>query len=103
MDLHSLAHELRSFLTSVHGQEAHQGADLNAGALPVLGRESKQGEDLDPRFDRPFDHLTHGVHSLPVPSTTGQALAPGPAPVAVHDDGDVPGDGPMQADLMEEL
>jgi hypothetical protein len=83
--------ELVLLLVGVELEERHQGEDLLFGSKPVLGAEREEGEDLDPRFHGPVNHLPHGFHSRPVSFLPGERLLPGPAPVAVHDDGDVPG------------
>jgi hypothetical protein len=84
-------------LEVLHGQP-HQQVDLILGSAPVLGRKRVEGEPTDAEIvGRPHD-VTHRFHAGPVPVGTRKAPAFGPAPVAVHDDGHVPGD-PVAAEV----
>ncbi len=71
--------------------EAHEEADLVRGALPVLGGEGVGGEVLDPQLQRALDHVEQRALTRFVALGAGQSPLLGPAAVAVHDDGDVPG------------
>ncbi len=43
---------------------------------------------------RGFHRLAHGLHALAVTETARHASCLGPAAVAIHDDGDMPGKPP---------
>ena len=70
-------------------QQRHQRSHLLIGSPPVVGRERKQRQCRDAEVGRSFDHATHGVGACAVPGGARQTAARCPAPVAVHDDGDV--------------
>ena len=86
-----LAHHLGQFEAQVSAQQAPQHFDFGARTLPVLDRKGVQRERLDAHLRAGFDHGAHRTHAGLVSGDAQQAAAAGPAPVAVHDDGDVRG------------
>ena len=72
--------------------EAHQEAHLVRAALPVLGGEGVGRQPTHPDVDAAAGHVHQRRLAAPVALDPRQAPGVGPAAVAVHDDGDVPGD-----------
>src|SRR5262249_23662505 len=58
-------------------------------STPVLARESEDREVLHAFADARLHDLAHGLHAFPVAADARQEPLLRPAPVAVHDDGDV--------------
>src|SRR4029079_5552772 len=90
-ELGSLSMELLGLGFDCAGQDLHDSLDLFLRSAPVLGRERPEGQVLDPELSGlegyPPDVLRAGF----VPGQTGQPAQRSPAPIAVHDDGDVIG------------
>ena len=85
-------HDLGPLLDQVVDVEVHERVDLLLGPLPVLGAEGvkREGLDIEPgavRDDRP-----NVGGSFDVPVDAGQVAQVRPPPVAIHDDGNVPGE-----------
>ena len=74
-------------------QQGHQGRDFRFGTLPILGGEGVEGEKLHPKVIAGFDAAGHRIGPGPVALDALPALLLGPASVAIHDDGNVTGDG----------
>ena len=70
-------------------QQHHQRVDFGARPLPVLDRKRVQREHLDAEPRRALDDVAHGVDAGAVAFDARQMALRRPAPVAVHDDGDV--------------
>ena len=83
--------QFRQFLLQVKAQQAPQGFDFGARALPVLDRESVERQDADSHARAGLDRAAYRSHTRAVPGDAWQAAAFGPAAVAVHYDGDVRG------------
>ena len=81
--------QLRRFLFQKTLEQIHEREDFGFRALPVLGRESVEGEELDPQIAAAFDAGADGVGAFFVAFDPGQAAFLGPAAVAIHDDRDV--------------
>jgi hypothetical protein len=58
-------------------------------ALPVLGGEAVQGHVLDAAIASGAHGAADGLDALAMPGDDGQVMAPGPAAIAIHHDGDV--------------
>jgi hypothetical protein len=101
--LHALFLELAALLAHVQLQQGHQRGHLALGAVPVLAAEGKEREHLHPRVARGLDGGAHGRHPGAVAELARAPALAGPAAVAIHDDGHVPRDRPVQPDLLEEL
>jgi hypothetical protein len=71
------------------GQQVHQAGNLVGRTLPVLGREGKDRQDTHATVQAQVQHPTQRFDTLAVAGQSRQETLPGPAPVAVHDDGDV--------------
>ena len=61
-------------------------------ARPVLGREGVDGEPVDANLVGALEHVEQGALASLVAFGAGKALLLSPAPVAVHDEGNVAGD-----------
>src|SRR5262245_20398317 len=81
-------------------EQVHEHRDLVQRTAPVLGREGVKREEPEAeRVGRPHDGA-RGLDALPVTGDARQAAAGRPAPVAVHDDSDVLGNG-LGTDSLE--
>ena len=67
----------------------HQRIHLVLGPVPVLGGKGVEREILDAEFPRRADDFARRIRAAPVPLDARQTMLFRPAPVAVHDDGDV--------------
>ena len=74
----------------IEPQQPHEFADLLGGAFPILRREGVEGEIVDAEIDTAAHSLAGRVGAAAMAGDARQAAPCGPAPVAVHDDGDVP-------------
>src|SRR3989442_12887224 len=77
---------------ALHGfvEGPQEGPHLCPRPRPVFGRERVDGEHMDPELLAAIEHTLDRSHAGAVTEAGGMAAAPGPAPVAVHDDPDVP-------------
>ena len=78
------------FAAQVLLEQVHQRPDLVAGPLPVLGRESVEGQHLEAEFSARLDHVPHRRRTFTMALDPHPAALLSPATVAVHDDGNVP-------------
>ena len=76
-------------------EQPHQRIHLTGRTLPVLAAEGKEGQDLDPLANAFLHHGAHALDPGAMPRDPWQMALPGPAAVAVHDDGDMPGLGAL--------
>ena len=86
-----LLHQLGPLDDQEMAEQPHQELQLARRPLPVLDREAVERELVEAE---PAPFLDDGADALDPPAVArdpGQAPALGPAAVAVHDDGDVPG------------
>ena len=81
--------QVGQFLAQVVPQQGPQGLNLVTGPLPVLHRESVEGEGVDAQPAAGLDDLANRAHAGPVAGDPRQVPAFGPAAVAVHDNGNV--------------
>ena len=70
-------------------EQHHQRADFGGRTLPVLDRERVERQHFEPEPRRGLDDVAHRVDAGAMPLDARQVPLPGPAAVAVHDDGDV--------------
>ena len=91
LEAHAVFGHLGHFPLQGHDEEFHQAIHLVLGTAPVLGAEGEQGEIFHPPFDACLDHVPHPFHTLGMAGNTRHEAFLGPAAVAIHDDGDVPG------------
>ena len=70
-------------------EQLHQPRHFVGRALPVLAREREERQRLDAAPRAAFDGRAHGLDARAVAEVARQRAALGPAPVAIHDDGDV--------------
>ena len=71
-------------------QEVHEEVELLLRPLPVLAGKAIERELLDAQPGRFLGDAADARDAAAVPLDARQAALPGPTPVAVHDDGDVP-------------
>src|SRR5713101_1565563 len=84
--------ERLDFRFEVAAQKAHQEIDFRLRTLlPVFLGEGIQRQCGDSDARRGFDRRTHGGYAGAMSSDARHVPAPGPAPVSVHDDGDMLG------------
>ena len=69
----------------------HEEPHLVRRAAPVLRREGVHRQPRQTEVERPLHHVEQRLLPGPVALGAGQAAPAGPAPVAVHDTGDVAG------------
>jgi len=72
-------------------EKAHQPDDFVPGAVPVFRGEHVERQHFDAKLRGGAHQLAHGFHSMAVAGDPGEAILFRPSPVAVHDDGNVPG------------
>src|SRR5581483_937767 len=87
---YAVLHHAVELVGQVVLQEPHEARHLVGRAAPVLGGERVQRQILDAELVRELDDRLDRRLATPVPVEAVQAPALRPAPVAVHDDGDVP-------------
>ena len=74
------------------GGVVHDEGDLGGRSLPILCREGVDAEVAHARVDCPRDGVHKRILPRPVALGAGQAARVRPAPISVHDEGDVCGD-----------
>ena len=72
-------------------QQPHQELELAGRPLPVLDREAIERQLLEPEAASLLDDRAHALDAAAVSDDPGQTTPLRPPPVAIHDDGDVPG------------
>src|SRR5207237_10072781 len=77
-------------------QQRHQRTDLFLVARPVLRREAIEREVLDAALARRAERPADRVHARAMPGDRRKMPPPRPAPIAVHDDRQMPGYGSRQ-------
>ena len=87
--LHALGVQLLHLAVHRLLEEAHQGAHLATGSLPVLGAEGVEGEDVDAGVVAGLHDPPYRPHTGPMTGDPWQVSSLGPAAVAVHDDADM--------------
>ena len=70
-------------------EKAKDGTDLGGGALPVGGRERKQGQRMDAEARSGFNDAARSFGALAVTGGAGKTFGRSPTTVAIGDDGDV--------------
>src|SRR6267378_113524 len=73
--------------------------NLFGGPAPVLGAEGEQGQVFDAAIGACIRDPTHRLDPLLVTGDAREIALLGRAPVAIHDDGDMPGDIACDRDL----
>ena len=71
------------------GRVVHDERDLGGRALPVFRGEGVDAQVAHTRVNRAGDRVHEGVLPRPMPLGARQASTVSPAPVSVHDEGDV--------------
>src|SRR5438552_14986026 len=84
-------HQLRQLAIDRLLEQPHQHGDLVLGPAPVLRRERIEREEPQAHRVRRANDGARRLDALAVARHPGQAALGGPAPVAIHDDGDVRG------------
>src|SRR5580693_2287372 len=72
-------------------QEPPESLDFMPGLLPVLDREGVESKGLDSEAGRGFGDRAHGIHASTMPHDPRIVPLACPAPIAVHDHGNMPG------------
>ena len=86
---HVVLVQLRRLGLEVMDEIFHQRIHLVLGPVPVLGGKGVEREIFDAEFAGGADDFARRIGATPVPLDAGQMPCPGPAAVAVHDDGNV--------------
>ncbi len=71
--------------------QRHEAFNLILGTLPVLHTKRIEGQGLDTQTSAVQRNVFSRLGPLAVPLCPGQPLGRGPASIAVHDHGQVPG------------
>src|SRR5262249_60282007 len=71
-------------------QQPDQFVDFGGGPRPVLGAERKNGEKVDSEIASGTHGTAQRLDAAAMPFPARQPARGRPAPVAVHDDGNVP-------------
>ncbi len=79
------------FLAQILPQQPHQEIDFGLGPAPVFHRKRVKRQRGNIQTRAGFDDGPRGFHSGAVPGDAWQMPALRPAAVAIHDDGDMPG------------
>ncbi len=85
--------QLHHFALQRHHEQLHQQGHFFFGAAPVLAGEGEQGQIFHAFFGAIADRRTYRLDPAPMAFDARHEATLGPAAVAVHDDGDVFGDG----------
>ena len=80
---------LRALAGQVGPKQLHQPSDFGGRPLPVVRRESIEGQGGDTHFDRCLDCAANGSRSRLMPGQPGQPAHRRPAAIAIHDDRDM--------------
>src|SRR5467141_2019697 len=80
------------FLLQGSHEQLLQRRNLVGGSPSVLRAEGEQGQVFDAAIGARTGDLTHRLDPLLVTGDAREIALFGPAPVAIHDDGDMPGD-----------
>ena len=80
---------LGNFLLQHQPEQLHQDRHLLGRPAPVLGRECEQGQVFDTALAAGPHRFAHRFDTALMPRHPRQEAARGPAPIAIHDDGDV--------------
>ncbi len=92
VDVDALLVELRRFLLGEADEEAHQRFDFELGTRPVGEAERVERQIADAALAARAYDLADGACSLVVPRRSLESAPARPAPISIHDDGDVSGD-----------
>src|SRR5438105_13470501 len=96
LQANSVTVQFGNLATQVMAQQAHQIVDLRRRPLPILRGEAEQCEVRNPKFGRGNDRAPRSLGTPPMAGDPRQAVSLRPAPVAVHDDRDMPRHGPRR-------
>ena len=89
LQAHALGLHGLHFFFEVLDEQAHEGGHLVAGAAPVFGAESKQGEVVHALVGAGLDQVAHTRSAFGMAHGARHVALLGPAAIAVHDDGDM--------------
>jgi hypothetical protein len=91
--VHAVLVQLDKVVTNKAPQQPHKITDLGFRARPILGTERKDGQDFDADVSGGSHRSAQRFDSTPMTFRAWQSTRRGPAAIAVHDDGNVPGHG----------
>ena len=77
------------FFAQVLAQQTHEEINFSFRAAPILHRKRIQGEGRDIEPSARFNDRPSRLHTSTVPRDSRQVAPLRPAPIAVHDHGDV--------------
>ena len=83
-------HVLNLFFEISH-EQAHQATDLFGGTFPVFCAESKKTQVRDAHIVAGFDDIANPLSASCMAEPCRHETVFGPAPIAIHDDGNVLG------------
>ncbi len=86
---HAVLVQLGEILAHETFQQSHQVVDFLGGPRPILGAERINGQYLDAELARRAHRAPQRLDAAAMPFPARQTARRRPAPVAVHDDGDV--------------
>jgi hypothetical protein len=92
---HAFAVKVGEIVANKAAQQRHQLADFGCRTRPVLGAERENREKADTEIAGGAYRATERLDAAAVAFPTRQPARRRPAPVAVHDDGNVPRYGEM--------
>src|SRR6266852_8366257 len=92
LQAHLVLVQALGFLLQGGHEQLLERRNLFGGPSPVLRAEGEQGQVFDAAIGARARDSTHRLDPLLVTGDAGKIALLGPAPVAIHDDGDMPGD-----------
>src|SRR2546423_7574560 len=99
LEAHLVLVEPLGLLLQCSHEQLLERRNLFGGPAPVLRAEGEQGQVFDAAIGACTRDPTHRLDSLLVTGDAREITLLGPAPVAIHDDGDMPGDIACDRDL----
>ena len=94
-DLHAVLVQVGEIAADEAAHQPEQIVDLLPRPRPVLRGEAEQSEMGDTKLERGLDRAPHAFDALTMTLGARQAALGGPAAIAVHDDRDMAGNGPV--------
>jgi hypothetical protein len=91
LEAHPFFPQLLAFQTEEGAQETKDGLYFIWRTAPVIRRKGIQSETPYPELWRMLDRAARCCDSRPMTRNAGQSTPRSPAPVSVHDDGDMQG------------
>jgi hypothetical protein len=86
---HTLSVEMGHLALECLHEKLHEHANFALRAIPVLGAEGKQRQIANACFSASLDNAFYRLYASHVTRCTRQMTRFGPAPVTIHDDGNM--------------